>query len=99
MAPPLWVIRPRISALVSNAKNENRVLPCPFRLSALADWSPELRLLQASGGLATGAPQSAHVRSGGVSLASGGWARSGRNLWPEAARPAAAVPGGPVEGG
>lgn len=32
---------------------------------ALADWSAELRLLQASGGLAPGAPQSAHVRAGG----------------------------------
>jgi hypothetical protein len=33
---------------------------------ALSDWSAELRLLQASRGMATVAPQLAHVRSGRV---------------------------------
>jgi hypothetical protein len=33
---------------------------------ALADWSGELRLLQATPGLATVAPRLAHVRSGRV---------------------------------
>jgi hypothetical protein len=36
---------------------------------ALVDWSAELRLLQASQGLATAAPRLAHVRSGGDRLA------------------------------
>lgn len=36
---------------------------------ALADWSAELRLLQASAGLAPVAPSLAHVRSGGDGLA------------------------------
>ena len=35
----------------------------------LADWSAELRLLQASQGLATVAPRLAHVRSCGGALA------------------------------
>jgi hypothetical protein len=36
---------------------------------ALADWSAELRLLQASRGLGPVAPRLAHVRSGGEGLA------------------------------
>ena len=38
---------------------------------ALADWSGELRQLQASPGLAAVAPRLAHVRSGGDGLAYG----------------------------
>ena len=36
---------------------------------ALADWSGELRLLEASQGLAPAAPRLAHVRLGGPRLA------------------------------
>src|ERR1035437_10359712 len=63
---------------------------------ALADWSAELRLLQASRGLATGRARLAHVRSCGGSLT---WGPTRQESRPDAEKPAAAVPGGPVEGG
>jgi len=58
---------------------------------ALADWSCELRLLHASGGLATVAPQSAHVRSGGSRLACG---TTRQELTPQRESPPRPEPGG-----
>jgi hypothetical protein len=69
---------------------------------ALSDWHAEIRLLQASVGLAPAGARLPHMRTGGDALASRPKPLLGairRESWPEAARPAAAVPGGPVEGG
>jgi len=63
---------------------------------ALADWHAEIRLLQASGELATVGPRLAPVRLGGRPLVCG---TTRQELRPQAEKPAAAVPGGPVEGG
>ena len=64
---------------------------------ALADWSAELRLLQASRGLATVAPRLARVLPGGGGLAC--WPRPGaepsrREWWPEVGSPPPASTGG-----
>jgi hypothetical protein len=64
---------------------------------ALSDWSRELRLLEASRGLATVAPRFAHVRSRGDGSACGprlpGIGPVGQESTAEAEKPVAAVPG------
>src|ERR1022692_2070719 len=69
-----------------------RVQQCQFTLvNAMVDGAkPRLR------GLATGRARLAHVRSCGGGLTCGPTRQESR---PEAEKPAAAVPGGPVEGG
>jgi hypothetical protein len=65
---------------------------------ALADWSAELRLLQASGGLATVAPRLAHVRSWGGGLECGPTVGVGafrRESCPERGSPPRPEPDGP----
>jgi hypothetical protein len=58
---------------------------------ALADWSWELRLLQASGGLASVGPRLAPVRSGGSRLACG---TTRQELTPQRESPPRPEPGG-----
>ena len=65
---------------------------------ALSDWCAELRLLQASRGLATIGPRLAHVRFRGDRLACGptavNWGRFGQEWWPQAETPAKPKRGG-----
>jgi hypothetical protein len=68
----------RLQAEIARCRRERDVAEAALRAGhpdvqglcrALVDWSAELRLLQASQGLATAAPRLAHVRAGGDRLA------------------------------